>query len=171
MVRTERGDEAGDATAYRPVSMLAVAAALAGVASSLALTTPMLWALPLVGVGLALAGLADVARPGAEKAGRMLALAGLALSVGFGAQAVTSAIVSRRIVEARAVATANAWIDAIREGRLADARAMANRTTRRITMRRSVPCLPWRPSTDAGRRRRGRRGARAPMRWPPMRGA
>jgi hypothetical protein len=130
MVRTERGDEAGDATAYRPVSMLAVAAALAGVASSLALTTPMLWALPLVGVGLALAGLADVARPGAEKAGRMLALAGLALSVGFGAQAVTSAIVSRRIVEARAVATANAWIDAIHQGRLADARAMANSEVR-----------------------------------------
>lgn len=110
--------------------MLAVAAAAAGVASGLALATPMLWVLPLVGVGLALAGLADVARPGAEKAGRMLALIGLALSVGFGAQAVTTAVVSRRIVEARAVATANAWIDAIRAGRLADARAMAGNEVR-----------------------------------------
>jgi hypothetical protein len=130
MTRMGRGDDEGAVTTYRPVSVLAVAAAVAGVASSLALTTSMLWVLPLVGVGLALAGLADVARPGAEKAGRALALAGLALSVGFGAQAVTSAMVSRRIVETRALATVNAWLDAIGERRLADARAMATSEVR-----------------------------------------
>lgn len=125
MTRMGRVDDEGAATVYRPVSVLAVAAAVAGIASSLALTTSMLWVLPLVGVGLAIAGLADVSRPGAEKAGRVLALAGLALSIGFGAQAVTSSVVSRRIAEARAAATVNAWLDAIGERRLADARAMA----------------------------------------------
>lgn len=130
MAGMERDDDVGDSAAYRPVSMLAVAATVAGVASSLALATPMLWALPLVGVGLAIAGLGDVARTGAEKAGRSLALAGLALSVGFGAQAVTSSIVSRRIVEARALSTVNAWLDAIFEGRLADARSMTNSEVR-----------------------------------------
>lgn len=130
MVQLGRVDDEGTATVYRPMSVLAVTAAVAGVASSLALTTSMLWVLPLVGVGLAIAGLADVSRPGAEKAGRVLALAGLALSIGFGAQAVASSIVSRRIAEARAVATVNAWLDAIGERRLVDARAMANSDVR-----------------------------------------
>jgi hypothetical protein len=117
----ERG---GEGIVYRPVSRLAVAAALAGCVASLALASQMLWVLPLVGVGLAVAGLADVARPGAEKAGRMLALAGLALSVGFGAQAVTTTVVSRWIKESRARAVAESWLDAIRGDRLADAQGM-----------------------------------------------
>lgn len=126
MVRMAGVDETGDAAAYRPVSRLAVAAVVAGVASSLALTTPMLWALPLVGVGLALAGLADVARAGAEKVGRSLALAGLALSVGFGVQAVTTTVVSRLIVEGRARSVVNTWLDAIRDGRFAVARTIVH---------------------------------------------
>jgi hypothetical protein len=109
---------------YRPVSRLAVAAAVAGGLSSLALTTPLLWILPLVGVVLAVAGLADVARVGAEKAGRTAALVGLALSVGFGAQAMTTTAMSRWIMESRTKAAARAWLDAVREDRLADAGSM-----------------------------------------------
>lgn len=114
----------GEMIGYRPVSRLAVAAAVAGVVSSLALTTPLLWILPLVGVALAVAGLADVARAGAEKAGRTAALLGLALSVGFGAQAVTTTAISRWIMESRTTAAARSWLDAVRENRLADARSM-----------------------------------------------
>lgn len=114
----------GETISYRPVSRLAVAAAVTGVLASLALTTPMLWIVPLVGVALAVAGLLDVARPGAEKAGRAAALVGLALSVGFGVQAVTTALVSRWIVESRVEAVVGVWLDAIRDGRLSDARRM-----------------------------------------------
>ena len=103
---------------------MAVAAAVAGVLSSLALTSPLLWILPLVGVALAVAGLTDVARSGAEKAGRAAALVGLALSVGFGAQAVTTSVVSRWIMENRSRGVVHAWLDALGENRLADARSM-----------------------------------------------
>lgn len=113
-----------DIVGYRPVSRLAVAACLAGVLSSLALTTPMLWAVPLVGIALALAGLADVNRAGAEKAGHGLALAGLALSVGFGCQAVASTLVAERITRSRVEAVVHAWLDALHEGRLAEAQSM-----------------------------------------------
>ena len=101
-----------------------MAAAVLGVLSSLALTTPLLWILPLVGVALAVAGLTDVARSGAEKAGGAAALVGLALSVGFGAQAVTTSVASRLIMENRAKAVIHAWLDALGENRLADARSM-----------------------------------------------
>ncbi|MFM8893115.1 MAG: hypothetical protein ACKOTB_16120 [Planctomycetia bacterium] len=113
-----------DIMGYRPVSRLAVAACLAGVLSSLALTTPMLWALPLVGIALAVVGLADVTRAGAEKAGRGLALAGLALSVGFGCQAVASAVVTDWITRSRVESVVHAWLDALHEDRLAEAQSM-----------------------------------------------
>ena len=109
---------------YRPVSKLAVAAAVAGILSALALMTPLLWLLPLVGVALAVAGLADVARPGAEKAGRAAALLGLALSIGFGTQAVSGKLVTRWITQRRSLAVAGAFLDAIRDDRIADVRSM-----------------------------------------------
>lgn len=106
---------------YRPVSRLAVAALAAGVLAALALVSPIGWVLPLVAIGLAIAALADVNQPGATKAGGWAAVVGLALAVGFGTQAVTSAVVSRWLVERRAAAVARHWIDAVRAGRLADA--------------------------------------------------
>lgn len=111
-------DESGD---YRPVSRLAVGAAVAGVLSALALVNPICQVISLVAIGLAVAALADVNRPGARKAGGWAAVVGLALAVGFGSQAVTSAVVSRWLVERRAAAVARHWIDAVRAGRLADA--------------------------------------------------
>jgi hypothetical protein len=49
---------------------------------------------------------------------------GLALSVGFGAQAMTTTAMSRWIMESRTKAAARAWLDAVREDRLADAGSM-----------------------------------------------
>jgi len=115
-----------DSLDYRPVSLLAVAALIAGGLSSLALVTRFAWALPLVGGTLAMTALTDIARAGGTKAGRLLALAGLALSLGFGAQAVTSLVVDRWILGRRAAAAASAWIDAMREGRTAEAMAMCS---------------------------------------------
>lgn len=110
---------------YRPVSGLAVAALVVSVAASLAVVTRFAWALPLVGAGLAAAALADIARPGAAKAGRFAALAALALSLGFGAQAVVGELVDRWITGSRAAAAAGVWVDAVREGRPADALAVS----------------------------------------------
>lgn len=113
--------EQGERGEYLPVSRLAMAAAVMGAVSALALVSPLCWALPLTAAGLAAAALADVSRPGAPKAGGLAAVAGLALAVGFGAQAVTDAVATRWLVERRATATARHWIDAVRAGRPADA--------------------------------------------------
>lgn len=109
---------------YRPVSGLAVAALVAGLLSAVALVSPFFWVVPLLAVGLACLGLADVSRSGAEKAGRAAALVGLALAVGFGAQAVSAAVTSRWLVTSRARAAATLWLDALRAGRADDARGM-----------------------------------------------
>lgn len=110
-----------DEADYKPLSPLAVVSLAAGCFSTLALVSSSAWALPLVGVGLAVAALADIRRSDGRKAGRLAALAGLALAVGCGTQAVSAALVSQWIASGRAAATAGMWVDAVREGRLDDA--------------------------------------------------
>ena len=124
MASASGADDDGTVAGYRPVSAAAVAAAALGLASAVALVSPVLWVLPLVGVAVALAALADVGRPNAAKAGRLAALAGLGLSLGFGAQAVTTAAATEWLARGRAEAAVRFWLDAIASGRLDDARSM-----------------------------------------------
>ncbi len=108
--------------AYRPVSTLAVLALVAGCLSALALSTQVLWVLPLLAAGLAVVALRDTASGTPPKAGRGLALAGLALAVGFGCQAVGFAAADFWIARMRAVETVTSWQQAVRAGRWAEAR-------------------------------------------------
>lgn len=113
-----------DAEEYRPVSWLAVAGAVAGVVSALALFGPFFWVLPLIGIVLAVAGLADVRREGAPRAGGWAALVGLFLAAGFGAQAVAGYTVHRVIARQRAAATARHWVTTVQGGNITDAAKM-----------------------------------------------
>lgn len=115
---------------YRPVSVPAIAALVLGALSALALVSPLLFVVPLVAVAVAVAALADVEREGAAKAGRLAAVAGLALAVGFGAQALTSGVVARSIAAGRATAAVEILLQSVREGRQADAEAMCEEEAR-----------------------------------------
>ncbi|RLS34210.1 MAG: hypothetical protein DWH79_05060 [Planctomycetota bacterium] len=123
----------GEVTGYRPVSALAILAAAAGAVSAVALASPLFWTVPLLAIGLAVVALRDVAGaendsdpesvrlPGDRKLGRWWVLAGLALAIGFGAQAVTTHLVHRWISSDRAVAAARLWVETVLEDRLGDA--------------------------------------------------
>jgi len=113
-----------DSLGYRPVSSLAVAALFVGCVSALALVSPVFWVVPLVGVTLALVAVRDVTRSGMAKAGGLAAVAGLALALGFGAQAVTAAATARWLAASRAEAAAGFWLEALCDGRTDDARSM-----------------------------------------------
>lgn len=116
-------DEAfsGDVAGYRPVSSLAVAAFVAGCGSALVLFTSLAAVVPLVAIVMAVAALADLRRSEGRRAGRLAALAGLALAIGFTTQALAGAAVGRWIAARRASATAEAWIDAVRKGEFNEA--------------------------------------------------
>jgi hypothetical protein len=64
---------------------------------------------------MAVAALADLRRSEGRRAGRVAALAGLALAIGFTTQALAGAAVVRWIEANRAAATADAWIEAVRK--------------------------------------------------------
>lgn len=117
---------AGDLGGYRPVSGRAVAALLAGCGSALVLFTSLAAVLPLLAVVMAAAALADLRREEGRRAGRPLALAGLALAIGFSAQAIAAAVIDGWIMGGRASATAMAWVDAVRQGRFTDAAGLCS---------------------------------------------
>ena len=137
---------------YRPVSVLAVVAGLAGLVSAVALVSPALWMVPLISLVLSLWALHDVAAgandasgfdaaddgvdgggPGAResgrpaaaitdrKTGRWWALAGLALSLGFGAQAVATTLTQRVVAFSRSESAARMFLDMVRADRMGDA--------------------------------------------------
>lgn len=117
-----------DAAAYRPISGLAVAAAAAGLVSAASLISPAFWIVPPVAIALAVAAFRDIGRDGSVKVGRLPAIVGLALAVGFMTQAVSHRAVQERIVAARAEMAARQFVEALRESRFADARAMCGPT-------------------------------------------
>ena len=117
-------DRATELPGERPVSGLAVAAAFLGCVAALALVSPVFWVVPLIGVAVAVAAIRDVSRPGAAKAGGLAAVAGLALAVGFGTQAISAAGTARWLAAARATAAARFWSEALCAGRTDDARSM-----------------------------------------------
>lgn len=126
---THDSDPAGDGgvpNGYLPVSRLAVGAIVLGGCSALAIVSPFFLVVPLVAVAVAVAACADCDRPGAPKAGRLVAIVGLALSIGFAAQVLSTMIVARSIAAGRAVAAARIFLNAVRDGRSADAEAMCS---------------------------------------------
>jgi len=119
-----------DVPGYRPVSVLAVVALIAGMLSAAAVFSPALLVVPLIASGLAVMALKDVSHRGDgdgsapsddRKTGRWWALAGLALAVGFGTQSVATTLTQRSVSFSRAEAAARMFLDMVREDRLGEA--------------------------------------------------
>ncbi|RLS49917.1 MAG: hypothetical protein DWH87_02890 [Planctomycetota bacterium] len=113
---------------YRPVSVLAVFALLAGILSATAVFSPALLLVPLIASALSVVALKDVSAHGDERAeggdrktGRWCALAGLALAVGFGVQSVATNLTQRTVAFRRAEASAAMFLEMVREDRLGEA--------------------------------------------------
>ncbi len=71
----------GPQQAYRAVSKLAVAAMVVGLLAPMALIAPILWAVPVLGIAMAIVALKRLSDSSSELVGRTAALAGLALSI------------------------------------------------------------------------------------------
>lgn len=120
--------EEPDNGSYRSISGLAVAAAAAGVLSAGCLVSPVAWVVPPVAIALAVAALREIGREGSVKVGRIPAVLGLALAVGFGTQSVSYRAVNDWFVRTRAATAAREFVRAARESRFADARDMCGPT-------------------------------------------
>lgn len=140
-----------DLPEYRPVSRLAVVALAGGIASALAVVSPAFLAVPLVGLALALAAFRDLGQDGAAKAGRLAAVAGLALSVGFAAQSLAMLGTSRWLAGRRAAAAARFWVDTICAERLDDARSMCDHDADAAIARLAACCGGAGVTTRPGR--------------------
>lgn len=126
---TEAADGSDVVPGYRPVSVIAVFALLAGILSGVAVFSPALLVIPLIASALSVLALGDVSARGDgdagvggdRKTGRWWALAGLALAVGFGVQSVATTLTQRSVAFRRAEAAAAMFLEMVREDRLGDA--------------------------------------------------
>lgn len=101
---------------YRALCPLAVVALLAGLAAWLALLHPALWIVPGVGALLAALALRQIRRSEGELSGRWIALAGLSLSLVFGAAAPTRLLSDQWWLAREAEQAADQWFALLREG-------------------------------------------------------
>ena len=132
-MRTDLSDAADGSDVvpgYRPVSVLAVFALLAGMLSATAVFSPALLLVPLIASALSVVALKDVSPRGDgdergevedRKTGRWWALAGLAMAVGFGMQSVATSLTQRTVAFRRAEASAAMFLEMVREDRLGEA--------------------------------------------------
>ncbi len=113
--------DAVDIAEYPRVSRLAVVALLLGFLSVAALSSQVMWCLPLAGVIVAVAALRSIARAKENAIGRRAAVIGLALSLVFAAWAPLRYYVRVQILSRQAREYAVQWIAVVQDGRLREA--------------------------------------------------
>src|SRR3569623_1428368 len=112
-LEAEPGDQA---LQYRPISTLAVVGLLFGAAAVLAFVHPLLWLLPLFGVVTSGWALARLASPDSIQIGRKAALAGLTLSLVFGAAAPLLLTFLHWQLRSESRYLSKQWFEALRAG-------------------------------------------------------
>ena len=127
LIASEHDDSVGGpntADEYRPVSGMAVAAAVCGVLSLAAAIHPSFFILPALGVAFAVMALRDLTAPDSIRIGRLAAVVGLALSLFFGFVGLTRSLTTTWTANRRAEQVAAGWADAVLDGRILEAHAM-----------------------------------------------
>ncbi len=104
-----------------PISRLAFLAPIIGLLSGLACFHHVLLVLPMLGIIIALMALRRTSPPDAIFVGRRAAVAGLTLSLFFGALATSKLYLERYLVCQQAVQFSEDWVNIIRSGNLPQA--------------------------------------------------
>lgn len=121
---TDRGafaDTTEELSEYRPVSFLAIASAIVGLLSIVANFQLVLLVIPIAGIILAMVAIREIDAPDTNYIGRRFAVIGLALSIFFGAYALSRTVIVNKIRANQAAQVAKGWVDIVRSGNLPQA--------------------------------------------------
>ena len=140
--------------AYHALSVSAVAGLVLGALSPAAMFDPTLWALPIAGILLCGWGLWRIARNAPALIGRKAALAGLLLSLFFGAAAATDWCARRMPVRRGARQFAGTWFEMLAQGKPRSAHQLTLHPRYRRTLDEHLEQLyhegsRWREQYDA----------------------
>jgi len=108
-------DLESESAQYRSVSVAAIFALVLGLFAWLAMISPLLWMVPLVGAALSVWALRGIAGSDGALTGRGLALAGLALSLFFGAAAPAATVSDHYWLRSEARPVAEHWFQLLRD--------------------------------------------------------
>lgn len=110
--------EAEELGNYRSLSSLAVCAFLLGIASLVALLAPLMVAIPIAGVVVALFALARISNSAGALSGRGLALAGLALAIACAVASPLRIQVRDKLYSGQADEAGRQWLTALSRGEI-----------------------------------------------------
>lgn len=113
--------EAEQLAGYRNVSVSAVLSLLAGLASPLAFVGPLLIAVPILGIALALFALKRISSGDGALVGRPAAIAGLSLAIIWLVAAETCHFMTGHLLFQQAQAVAEQWFASLQSGRASEA--------------------------------------------------
>lgn len=122
---------------YRPLSGLAVTAILLGLLSPLGIVGQYALVLPILGTVVSVAALRRIRASEGELSGRRLALAGLTLSLFFGAWATTQLVGRRWLLSHEARRFCDQWLQLVQEDRTREAFQWTLEPERRV-----APSIP-----------------------------
>jgi hypothetical protein len=128
-----------DLAAYRPVSGWGIAALVVGLASAAALAHPLLWCVPLLGLGLSIVALRRIERSQVKVLGRSAALAGLAFSLIYGIAAPARLLSHEHWLAARAERLSDELLDLLRAQQRDAAFALTRQSAERQQPRHPTP--------------------------------
>ncbi len=109
-------DDVQSLDGYRTLSVLALVSFVIGLAAPLAFAAPLARAIPLIGIGVALVALRQIAVSGGFLAGRWAATAGLALSVASLLSVLSYSQVTRFLQVRQAEEFGRSWLATLQSG-------------------------------------------------------
>jgi hypothetical protein len=130
-------NEAEALVEYEPIDRLALTALLLGIGSVVALIHPLLWALPILTIVLAVFALRRI-RVQRRQSGRSLALWGLGFALLFGSCAATWTISVNYLMSSQARKCCDTWLNLLRDGDLYKAHQLTMRYEERLAMDESL---------------------------------
>lgn len=107
-----------DLVEYKRISLLAVGALIGGMASVLAVTSPLMWTIPVLTTALSLGALTVIAKHPDTLLGRKAALIGLWLALLIGSFAITNSLTRNAYLYHDAQTRSRQWLQVTLEGRI-----------------------------------------------------
>ncbi len=104
-----------DIASYRPMSRIAVVAAITGVASVAALLHPLMWFIPAMAITLGVLGLFQINRAAGTVTGQWMSLSGICLGLFFASWVVSSYFLSDSLITRQSRHAADRWLQMIEQ--------------------------------------------------------
>lgn len=125
----QASSEANQLAEYQSISIAAIASLLLGAASLLSFISPLLIAVPIVGVVFSVVTMRRIEKSEGQLLGKRLALIGFALAMLFGVSSKAKTFVSAKLLEQQSQTCVASWVQLLQEEKFEAAMSLTTLTS------------------------------------------